>query len=108
MFIMGISMGACGVWYQIAAHPDQFNAASPAGAFVEPDFFDWSQITTPVLYIGGTEDRNGFDLMEKAYDIAMGQGANIVKFEVVGGAPHGGEWPQRLDMTMEFFDGYLK
>ena len=105
---MGISMGGCGTWYQVYAHPDMFNACSPSGAFVEAEFFDWSKITTPTLYIGGTQDRNGFDLMLKAYKIAMDQGANIVKFEVVGGAPHGGEWPQRIDMTLEFFDSYLK
>ncbi|MBQ9890574.1 MAG: prolyl oligopeptidase family serine peptidase [Firmicutes bacterium] len=108
LFIMGISMGGCGTWYQVAAHPGMFNACSPAGAFVEPEFFDWSQVKTPTLYIGGTEDRNGFDLMLRAYNIAKSQGANIVKFETVGGAPPGGEWPQRIDMTLEFFDSYLK
>ena len=108
MFIMGISMGGCGTWYQVAANPGMFNACSPAGAFVEPEFFDWSKVTTPTLYIGGTEDRNDFNLMVRAYKMAMEQGANIVKFEVVGGAPHGGEFPQRLDMIMEFFDSYLK
>ncbi|MCQ2552808.1 MAG: carboxylesterase family protein [Clostridia bacterium] len=108
LFIMGISMGGCGTWYQVAAHPGMFNAASPSGAFVEAEYFDWSQIKTPTLYIGGTDDRNGFELMLKAYDIAMKQGANIKKFEVVGGAPHGGEWPQRIDMTLDFFESYLK
>ncbi|GEM_PF-1201459 len=108
VFIMGISMGGCGTWYQAATYPERFSAASPSGAFVEPEFFDWSTITIPTLYVGGTEDRNGFDLMLRAYDIAMSQGANIVDFIVVGGAPHGGEWPQVINETLDFFEGYLE
>lgn len=107
IFIMGISMGGCGTWYQASVYGDRFAAASPSGAFVEPAYFDWSTIQIPTLYVGGTEDRNGFDLMLNAYDIAMSQGANIVDFITVGGAPHGGEWPEALTETYEFFEAHL-
>ncbi|MCC8059811.1 MAG: dienelactone hydrolase family protein [Clostridiales bacterium] len=108
VFIMGISMGGCGTWYQAAFYGDRFAAASPSGAFVEPAYFDWSRITIPVLYVGGTEDRNGYDLMLNAYDIAMSQNANIQEFITVGGAPHGGEWPKVLEQTYEFFESYCR
>ncbi len=107
IFIMGISMGGCGTWYQAATYGERFAAASPSGAFVEPAYFDWSQIKIPTMYVGGTEDRNGFDLMLNAYKIAMGQGANIVEFVTVGGAEHGAEWPLVLEKTYEFFDSYV-
>lgn len=74
---------------------------------MEPAYFDWSQIKIPTMYVGGTEDRNGFDLMLNAYKIAMGQGANIVEFVTVGGAEHGAEWPLVLEKTYEFFDSYV-
>lgn len=108
VYIMGISMGGCGTWYQASVYGDRFAAASPSGAFVEPDYFDWSTVKIPTLYVGGTEDRNGFDLMLNAYDIAKSQKANIVKFITVGGAPHGGEWPVVLEETFEFFEQYSK
>ncbi len=108
VYIMGISMGGCGTWYQAAAYGDRFAAASPSGAFVEPAYFDWSTVKIPTLYVGGTEDRNGFDLMRNAYDIAKSQKANIVQFITVGGAPHGGEWPVVLEETFEFFERYSK
>ncbi len=108
VFLMGISMGGCGTWYQVAAYPERFAACSPSGAFVEPAFFDWQSVTTPALYVGGTEDRNGYDLMLDAYETALGQGANIVDFITVGGALHGSEWPRALQETYEFFDSFAE
>ena len=107
VFCMGISMGGCGTWYQGAFYPEAFAALSPSGAFVEPAFFPWEKITLPTLYVGGTEDRNGFDLMLEAYDYALSKGANIQDFIVVGGAPHGGEWPRALEETFAFFESHL-
>lgn len=107
VFCMGISMGGCGTWYQAAFYGDYFSAFSPSGAFVEPQFFPWEKVTKPTLYVGGTEDRNGFDLMLDAHQYALGQGANIEDFIVVGGAPHGGEWPRVLEETYEFFESHL-
>ncbi len=107
-YIMGISMGGCGTWAQLSLYGDRFAAGSPSGAFLEPTCFDWSTITTPVMYVGGTEDRNGYDLMVNAYDIAMSQGANIEKFVTVGGAPHGDEWTQEIPETFDFFDSHTK
>lgn len=107
VFCMGISMGGCGTWYQAAFNDLYFSAFSPSGAFVEPEFFPWEKITKPVLYVGGTEDRNGFDLMLNAYDIALSKGCNIEQFLVVGGAGHGEEWPKRLQETYEFFESHL-
>lgn len=107
VFCMGISMGGCGTWYQVAFYGDRFAAASPSGAFVEPEFFPWEKVTVPTLYVGGTEDRNGFDLMLEAYDYALSKGANIEQFIAVGGAPHGGEWPMELTATYEFFESHL-
>lgn len=107
VFCMGISMGGCGTWYQGAFYPERFAALSPSGAFVEPEYFPWEKITLPVLYVGGTEDRNGFDLMLIAYDYALSQGANIEEFLTIGGAPHGGEWTEALAETFDFFERHL-
>lgn len=107
VFCMGISMGGCGTWYQAAFNSEHFAAFSPSGAFVEKEFFPWEKVKKPVLYVGGTEDRNGYDLMVEAYDYALAKGANIKEFITVGGAPHGGEWPEVLDKTFQFFESHL-
>ena len=60
-----------------------------------------------MLYGGGTEDRNSYDLMVGAYDYALVKGANIEEFITVGGVPHGGKWPEILDKTFQFFESYL-
>lgn len=107
VYIMGISMGGCGTWYQAAAYGDRFAAASPSGAFVEPAYFDWSTVKIPTLYVGGTEDRNGFDLMRNAYDIAKSQRPTSSSLSQWA-EPHGGEWPVVLEETFEFFERYSK
>ena len=104
VMLMGNSMGGIGTFYLGGEMPERFQGLIPCGAIPEPKLVDWKKYgEKEILYIAGTEDHNGYELMVKDSNYIAAQGVHIHRL-TVGGGVHSYAWAAELEEVFRFSD----
>lgn len=104
VILMGNSMGGIGTFHLGYEMPERFQGLIPCGAIPEPKEVDWKRYgDKEILYIAGTEDHNGYELMVKDSDYIASQGVHIRRLSV-GGGVHSYAWAEELEAVFDFCD----